>query len=73
MKTKMLNGIDVTIRGLTYDEHKECAREIGRQYQGLYDEGVSLSWAEVAEWSRLLSIISSRYGLGKEFAENGIL
>ena len=70
---KTMNGIDITIHGKTYNEHKECARKIAHEYQELYGAGEDLSWAEIVDWSSLLGTFGKRYGLSKEFIENGVL
>lgn len=55
----------------SYDELKKAARDkaIDIQY-AIADE--SMSWGEVAEIQRYLEKLGRRYGLLKEFRENGL-
>jgi len=51
---------------------KASARDMGIEYQ-LWASEQSLSYQELAEWSDYLTKIAKRYGLLKEFREEGIL
>lgn len=56
---------------MTYAEKKERAREEAINWQ-LNESWKSMSWAKVAEWSNYFEKLGRRYGLLKEFRENGI-
>ena len=61
---------DFSISGKTYAERKENARNLACDIQG--NEQGSLSWAEYAEIGEYFNKIGKRYGLLREFEENGI-
>ena len=56
----------------TYRERKEAAREEAIEYQFNFGEQ-SYTWSELAEATGYFEKIGKRYGLLKEFRENGII
>lgn len=59
----------------TYEDYKNDAREEAMSWQYHYfeaDDAPSMSWGEYAEWYRHFHDLGKRYGLLKEFRENGI-
>lgn len=53
-----------------YQKGKEKAREVAMEY---FDNYLSISWGELAEATDKLERLAKRYGLIREFRENGIL
>ena len=53
-----------------YQAKKEALREMARTYQATQH---LTSWAEVARFSEYFQTFGKRYGLLKEFRENGII
>ena len=56
----------------TYRERKEEAREEAIEYQFNFGEQ-SHTWSELAEATGYFEKMGKRYGLLKEFRENGII
>lgn len=57
---------------MTYAERKNAAREKAMRYQNTITE-FNLSWGEMAEWQAMFERLGKRYGLLREFRENGII
>ena len=55
---------------MTYQEHKQKTRE---QAQSLQIYADCISWGELAQEGAKLEKAAKRYGLVKEFRENGII
>lgn len=55
-----------------YQQQKERARERAVNFQLNFCE-VSYSWRDLAEWGAYFSKLGKKYGLIKEFRENGII
>ena len=55
-----------------YQKRKAAAREFAQEWQAEFSEN-SYSWGEIAEYSELFDRIGRRYGLLREFRENGII
>lgn len=55
-----------------YQRRKEQVREEAREWQFSFSEA-SYSWAEVAEAGQRFERLGRRYGLLREFRENGII
>ncbi len=55
-----------------YQQHKTEAREQAIEWQREF-ENQNYSWAELAAWAAHFERLGKRYGLLKEFHENGIL
>ena len=62
--------IPFKLHGQTYAARKESARELAARFQAENRPG--LSWAEVAEITAYFEKVGKRYGLLREFQENGI-
>lgn len=56
----------------TYQRRKDTAREQAAQWQTDFSDR-SPSWGEIAAQQRQLEQIARRYGLLREFRENGII
>lgn len=56
----------------TYKERKEEIREEAMDYQFEFEEN-NYSYGELAWYTRYFTIMGKRYGLLKEFRENGII
>ena len=60
------------IKGKTYNERKEFIRNLAKEYQ--YDNtNISLSYYELYIITNYFYSKAKRYGLVKEFKENGII
>lgn len=70
--TKNINMLDFTIKGKTYQERKNNAEDIAKDWQMIFSQ-YSWSWGEVAEVSNYFEKIAKRYGLTKTFKENCII
>lgn len=57
----------------SYQERKEEARQQAIDYQNSFTEGQTYFWSEVAEIGAKFERLAKRYGLIKEFRENGII
>ena len=55
-----------------YQRRKEQVREEAREWQFCFSE-TDNSWAEVAEAGQRFKRLGRRYGLLREFRENGII
>lgn len=58
------------VKGRTYDERKEYLRDLAIEIQHADDGG--LSWMEVSMLEEFFRANGQRYGLLREFHENGI-
>ena len=57
----------------TYQERKEAARETAINWQlESFDDYYTMSWSELQEWADKFYSLGMRYGLLREFRENGI-
>lgn len=56
----------------TYQERKEAAREQAIEFQLTFNER-AYSWGELATLTGYFEKMGKRYGLLKEFRENGII
>ena len=56
----------------TYQESKELAREQAIEFQSTFNDH-SYSWGELAALTSYFEKLGKRYGLLKEFKENGII
>ncbi len=56
-----------------YEKGKEKTRELALEFQALFTEGESISYSELAQWEDLLEKRGRKYGLVREFQENGII
>ena len=57
---------------MTYQQGKERARDCAIEWQ-LDFENHNYSYGELAEWADVFERLGKRYGLLREFYENGIL
>lgn len=57
---------------MNYQERKEKARNKAIEWQTT-TSSEAMSWGEVASWSNYFYKLAKRYGLIKEFKENGII
>ena len=55
-----------------YQENKEKARQKAIEWQRDFDNH-NYSWGELAYYSCYFKRLAERYGLAKEFKENGII
>ena len=55
----------------TYQQRKAKVREQAFEWQCDFEK-YNYSWADLATWSNYFKALGKRYGLLKEFRENGI-
>lgn len=55
-----------------YSQKKEAARRKAREWQETFAEQ-NYSYAELVRWQRFFTHIGKKYGLLKEFRQNGIV
>lgn len=55
-----------------YKENKEKAREKAIEWQLNFDSN-NYTWSELADYQNYFENLAKRYGLTKEFKENGII
>ena len=58
---------------MTYSEGKAKAIEEAQNWQNSFAEGKSYYWSEMAEFSAHFTKLAKRYGLVREFREEGII
>lgn len=58
---------------MTYAEKKDEIRQMAIDYQNMFVEGETFYWSDIAEWTEFFEKYGKRYGLLKEFRENGII
>ncbi len=63
--------IDFTVRGVDYHEAKANARQIA--IDTFYNIAPDLSYSEICDIAAELERLGKRYGLLKEFRENGLI
>lgn len=63
--------LDLSIKGKTYAEKKGNARDLAIEWSNNY-AGLNWSYGELAEVYTFFEKVGKRYGLLKEFKENGI-
>lgn len=57
----------------TYAQKKEEIRQQAIDYQNSFTDGKTYFWSELAEIGAKFERLAKRYGLFKEFKENGII
>ena len=67
----VLSVINFSVRGRTYQEQKASVRNTAIQFQHEDDGGLSMF--EISEIRGWFQKVGSRYGLLKEFKENGVI
>lgn len=68
---RVLFVTDFEIKGATYKERKEYARDLAIEYSNNIASG--LYWSDLATIQDKFYNIAKQYGLIKEFQENGII
>ena len=63
---------DFSVKGKTYAARKAAARELAIDVSIAVSKG-KLTWSEIADIAQNLERIGKRYGLIKEFKENGLI
>ena len=67
-----INKLFKEVCGMTYKEQKEKARELAVQWQ--YDfANNNYNWEEIGNFTDFFTKLGKRYGLLKEFRENGVI
>lgn len=61
---------DFKVKGNTYEDRKAFVRDLAIDYSN--NQSCGLSWSEVAYVGDMFYKLGKRYGLLKEFKENGI-
>lgn len=64
--------LDFKISGKTYQERKASLEDLAKDWQ-LHFSNFSWSWGEIAEITNYFYDMAKRFGLVKEFKENGII
>lgn len=67
---EILFATDFKVKGKTYADRKEFVRNLAIDYSN--NQACGLSWSEVAYVGDMFYKLGKRYGLLKEFKENGI-
>jgi len=57
----------------TYREKQEIARDIAIQFQNSFSDGAVYFWSDLSNYQEFFETIAKKYGLIKEFKENGII
>ena len=68
----LATGKRLSRRPKSYEEEKEAARDEAKEWQSEVSNN-PMSWQEVAEWGNHFERLVRRYGLLREFRENGII
>ncbi|MBR4906538.1 MAG: hypothetical protein IKZ44_06750 [Clostridia bacterium] len=68
--TEVFSMIDFRVRGSSYKEKQSCLCDIARRFQYEVTEG--LSWYEVSVIADWFYRMGRRFGLLKDFRENGL-
>lgn len=55
-----------------YQKGKEAARAAAQEWQAAFPAR-AMSWGELAQWQNHFTRLGRKYGLLREFAENGII
>jgi len=71
-ETEPLFTIDFVIHGKTYAERKGYLEQMAKDYQSAFTYGLSPSWLDLSLFNNYFETNGRRYGLLKEFQENGI-
>lgn len=71
-KTKIIGTLDFKIKGKNYNERKNNAIELAKDYQCDFGQ-YNWSYSELATIYNFFENVGKRYGLLKEFKENGII
>lgn len=58
---------------MTYQEGKSKTIEEAKKWQHSFVEGRSYTWAEIFDFTAHFTKLAKRYGLVREFRENGII
>lgn len=66
------NTISFKITGKTYEQRKAAARDLAITYQNIFSSLYIDMW-EYSDITNYLERVAKRYGLIKEFRENGII
>jgi hypothetical protein len=69
--TEFIGILEFKTHGKTYEEIKYNLEDLAKEYQ-LYYSHYSWSWGEIATITNYFYTMGKRYGLLKEFRENGI-
>ena len=69
---KVLYNIPLSVNGKTYEEKKEDLRNKAIEYQNSWYDYCGFSYGEIATISEFFEKYGKRYGLLREFHENGI-
>ena len=69
--TVFLSVLEFKISGSTYQERKNAARDLAIDFQHVQRPG--LSWGEFAKIGDFFEEVGRRYGLIREYHENGII
>lgn len=69
--TEIITQILFTVKGKTYNQKKAYLKDLAIDFQSA--DTMGLSWGEYAEITSFFEKNAKRYGLVKEFKENGII
>lgn len=69
--SEVITTILFQVKGKNYRERQSHLRDLAIEFQTADTEG--LSWGEFAEIQYFFDVNAKRYGLTKEFRENGII
>lgn len=70
--TNIIGVLDLKVKGNTYQERKNNLEDLAKDWQ-LHFSNFSWSWGEIAEITNYFYDMAKRFGLVKEFKENGII
>lgn len=57
----------------TYREKQETARELAIEFQNSFSDGCIYFWSDLSEYQDFFETIGRKYGLIREYRENGII
>ena len=70
---KVLGMVEFRNHGRGYHDRKDHIRETAIKMAGIISEAQDVSWSELNEMTWWLEKYARRYGLLKEFRENGVI
>lgn len=71
--SEVLGFVSYIVRGKTYDQKKECVRDIAKDTQILISHAQDISREDLYEIKAWFEKMGRRFGLLKDFRENGII
>ena len=73
LSVEVLGFTSYIVRGKTYDQKKECVRDIAKDTQILISHAQDISQEDLYEIKAWFEKMGRRFGLLKEFEKNGVI